>query len=96
MLPAIEAQNGDLPVDLVWLLKAYQSLGLPVSGGGMAGLVDRRGDLYMPRQAFLDREWPADADREAPMEIWRDLDDYHLESARAELEAAAEGSDGAS
>lgn len=86
--PKPEEQNGTLPSDLAWFLSTYLSFGLPYSAG-MAGFIDRRGDLYMPRQALLDREWPADADREAPLEIWSDLDEYHIGLAQAEMEAAS-------
>lgn len=80
-----------LPGDLAWFLEAYDRLGVPFSGGGMSGLVDRRADAYMPRQALLDREWPAHLDREAPEAIWSDLDAFHLAHIQAELEAAASG-----
>lgn len=91
MRPQPPEENGHLPGDLAWLLSAYDDFGLPYRSAGMGGIDDKRADLYGPRQNLLDREWPEHLDREAPLEIWRDLDAYYLEDIKAEMESSTSG-----
>lgn len=48
--------------------------------GPLIGLIDRRGDLYIPRQALLDRE-PLPLSRGLIEELWADLDEHCISEA---------------
>lgn len=92
--PRAEPQNGLTPAAAIFL-RPWMRLGPPIATTGLGGLMDRRAELYAPREAYLDRYVrPAGLDAEAFLTIWGDLDQDVLDLAAAEKKKAAGGKGG--
>jgi hypothetical protein len=83
--------NGHLDPVAASFLASWQQFGEPVAVMGLGGIVDRRAELYVPREAWLDREIrPAGLDPEAWRRVWAALD---LDALQRAAEAMTKGSD---
>ncbi len=82
LAPKVRA-NGAGPLDPFGhsAYSAWQRFGLPVAGG--LAVIDRRPELYMPREHWLERHCPPLVDPEAYRLTWQLLDLNALEQATA-------------